>query len=100
MYSTTARSFLCGSAPSDRPAGGAGAGGVADQVDSEKVGQGLGSQPAAAPVSHQLLVDCQHRGAELWEVKAVERGDHQPRRVEFKRLGGDPCDQLRLQEDE
>ena len=72
---------------------------VADQVDSEKVGQGLGRQPPPGAAGGELGIHRQHRGPELWLVDAVERRDRQPRRVEVELFGGDPPDQLRLQED-
>ena len=59
-----------------RPTGrGAGGGGGADQVDSEKVGQGLGGEPAPGGIGRQFVIHRQHRGPELREVQAVERGE-------------------------
>ena len=99
MYSTTARSLPRGSAPSARAPGRRGARTCADQVDGQDVGQGLGGEPPPGAAGRQLGIHRQHRGPELREVQAVERRDRQPRRVEVERLGGDPRDQPRLQED-
>ncbi|MBV8270232.1 MAG: hypothetical protein JO252_28235, partial [Planctomycetaceae bacterium] len=70
-----------------------------DQVDGHDVGQRLGGEPPAGAAGRQLGVDRPHRGPEVREVQAVERRDRQPRRVEAERLGGDPRDQPRLEED-
>ena len=98
MYSTTARSLPRGSAPS-RPRRPAGRQDVPDQVDGQEVGQGLGGEPPPGAAGRQLGVHRPHRGPEVREVQAVERRDRQPRRVEVERLGGDPRDQPRLQEE-
>ena len=72
---------------------------VSDQVDGQDVGQRLGGEPPPGAAGRQLGVHRPHRGPEVREVQAVERRDRQPRRVEVERLGGDPRDQPRLQED-
>ena len=99
MYSTTARSRPRGSAPSRPRRGPAGRQDVPDQVDGQDVGQRLGGEPPPGAAGGQLGIHRQHRGPEVREVQAVERRDRQPRRVEVERLGGDPRDQPRLQED-
>ena len=99
MYSTTARSLPRGSGavpPALRPAG---CQDVPDQVDGQDVGQRLGGEPPAGAAGRQLGIHRRHRGPQGREVQAVERRDRQPRRVEVERLGGDPRDQPRLQED-
>ena len=94
------RAKLPGREPAVRPnCRGAGAGGVADQVDGQDVGQRLGGERTPGGVSHQLVIHRQHRAAELWEVQAVERRQRQLRWVEAERLGRYPPDQPRLQED-
>ncbi len=75
MYSTTARSLPRGSAPSVRPAGRRGAEDMADQVDGQNVGQRLGGEPPAGGIGRQFVIHRQHRGPELREVQAVERGE-------------------------
>ena len=83
-----------------RPTGrGAGGGGVADQVDGEQVGQGLGGEPASGGTGRQLVIHRKHRGPQLREVQAVERGERHARGVELECLCGDPCDQPRFKED-
>ena len=88
-----------GSAPSRPRVRPAGRQDVAEQVDGQDVGQGLGGQPPAGAAGRQLGVHRPHRGPQGRQVQAVERRDRQPRRVEVERLGGDPRDQPRLQED-
>src|SRR5262249_18748857 len=74
-------------------------GGVADQLDSEQVGQRLRGETATGGGGRQVVIHCQHPGAQVWGVLAGERAGRPARGVELERLGGDPCDQLRLQED-
>src|SRR5262249_50383400 len=52
---------------------GAGGGGVADQVDSEEVGQGLGGEPAPGGAGRQLGIHRQHRGPQ-WRVGQAAGG--------------------------
>ena len=72
---------------------------LAEQLDGQDGGQGLGGQPPAGAAGAQLGVHRPHRGPQGRQVQAVERRDRQPRRVEVERLGGDPLDHPRLQED-
>jgi hypothetical protein len=66
---------------------------LAEQLDGQDIGQGLGSQPPASGARGQLSIHRQHRGPQGRQVQAVERRDRQPRRVEVERLGGDSLDQ-------
>src|SRR5262245_2316868 len=76
-----------------------GGGGVANQVDGEQVGQGLGGETAPGGAGRELVIDRQHRGPQLREVQTVQRRQRHARGVEIELLGGRPCDQFRLQED-
>src|SRR5262245_10272546 len=80
---------------SRRPRGG----GVANQVDGEQGGQGLSGETAPGGAGRELVIDRQHRGPQLREVRTVQRRQRHARRVEIELLRGDPCDQFRLQED-
>jgi hypothetical protein len=72
---------------------------VPEQVDGQEVGQGLGAEVPPGAAGRQLGVHGQHRGPEVRQVQAVERGDRQPHWVEVERLGGDPRHQPWLQVD-
>jgi len=72
---------------------------VSDQIDSQDVGQGLGDERPAGACGVQLSVHSSYRSPEVRQVQTVERWDRQPRRVEVERLGCDPGDQPRVQED-
>ena len=72
---------------------------MSEQVDGQDIGQGLGGEPSPGVAGSQFSVHRPHRGPELWEVQAVERRDGDPCRIEVERLGGDPRDQSRFEED-
>src|SRR5215468_2036464 len=76
-----------------------GRGGVANQVDGEQGGQGLGGETAPGGAGRELVIDRQHRGPQLRELQTVQRRQRHARGVEIELLRGDPCDQFRLQED-
>src|SRR5262245_22542892 len=83
-----------------RPTGRGAAGGrVANQVDGEQVGEGLGGEPAPSGACRELVIYRQHRGPEWGVVQTVEWEDRRARGVEVEHLCGDPRDQPRLQED-
>jgi hypothetical protein len=68
-------------------------------VDGAQVGQGLGGEPAPGGAGRQLVIHGPHRGPPLRQIQADERWEQYARGVEPERLGGDPSDQPRLQED-